>query len=139
MKPNDDVSSKRHVQAMRELIDFIDANGTVDLKIVSVAVPDAVSQGDDNPVATPRRASRARPVQRRKRGSKVVETILEALKDGEADIPALKSWSEQGWPAVRELAIDGSRDSAEGWAGQAQRRRRVHTPWRMPRENVPSP
>ena len=39
----------------------------------------------------PARASRARPVQRRKRGSKVVETILEALKDGEADIPALKS------------------------------------------------
>ena len=75
--------------SQRELIDFIDANGTVDLKIE--AVPDAVSQGDDNPVATPARASRARPVQRRKRGSKVVETILEALKDGEADIPALKS------------------------------------------------
>ena len=74
--------------SQRELIDFIDANGTVDLKIEAVQ-----DTGQDDVVAkeAPARASRARPVQRRKRGSKVVETILEALKDGEADIPALKS------------------------------------------------
>ena len=65
--------------SQRELIDFIDANGTVDLKIE--AVPDAVSQGDDAAKETSPRALRTKSIQRRKRGSKVVETILKTLEE----------------------------------------------------------
>ena len=78
--------------SQRELIDFIDANGTVDLKIEAIQDPDTVSpHGFDSPVQSAIRRRPAAKLERKKRGSKVVETILEALKDGEADIPALKS------------------------------------------------
>lgn len=64
----------------KELLNFINVNGSVGVKIEAVGEPD-----------TPVQARRPKAVTRRKRGSKVFETILDRLSKGEAVAADLRS------------------------------------------------
>lgn len=75
----------------KELLNFINVNGSVGVKIEAIRDPDTESpHGFDSPVQA---AARRRPAAatRRKRGSKVFDTILDRLSKGEAVAADLRS------------------------------------------------
>lgn len=77
----------------KELLNFINVNGSVGVKIEAVRDPDTESPyGFDSPIqAAARRRPMAAKATRRKRGSKVFEAILDRLSKGEAVAADLRS------------------------------------------------
>ena len=72
----------------KELLNYINVNGSTDVKIEAVR-----EESSDAPVRAPRAVKKT--VARRKRGSKVLDTILDRLGKGEAAASDLRSSLEQ--------------------------------------------
>jgi hypothetical protein len=90
----------------KQLIDYLDANRSVDVQIE--VVPDLVGESTPQPVLrSPVTKKKTERKVRAKRGSKVVQTILETLRDGgSSGIPTseLKSDLERAGLSANSLS-----------------------------------